>query len=158
MKKQIETAVQEIRRFSHDLRPSVLDDLGLLPALELLADDLEKLGVPTAFKVVGEARRLTPETEVMLFRIAQEATRNIYRHSEASMAGLTIEFIDSKLKMIIQDNGKGFRVPRQPGEQVIQGRMGLTGMQERARLLGGTLTLDSSPHKGTTITAEVRVK
>ena len=158
LKKQIETAVQEIRRFSHDLRPSVLDDLGLLPALELLADDLEKLGVPTAFKVVGEARRLTPETEVMLFRIAQEATRNIYRHSEASMAGLTIEFIDSKLKMIIQDNGKGFRVPRQPGEQVIQGRMGLTGMQERARLLGGTLTLDSSPHKGTTITAEVRVK
>ena len=157
LRKQIETAVQEIRRFSHDLRPSVLDDLGLLPALELLADDLEKLGIPTTFKVVGESRRLTPEAEVMLFRIAQEATRNIYRHSKASMAELTIEFVDSKLRMSIRDNGRGFNVPQQPRDQAMQGKMGMAGMHERARLLGGNLTIDSSPKKGTTILTEVRV-
>ncbi|MBU2607778.1 MAG: PAS domain S-box protein, partial [Chloroflexi bacterium] len=83
LKKQIETAVQEIRRFSNDLRPSVLDDLGLLPALELLADDLEANGIKTTFEVIGVARRLPPEVEVMLFRIAQEAVRNIRRHSQA---------------------------------------------------------------------------
>ena len=158
LKKQIETAVQEMRRFSHDLRPSVLDDLGLLPALELLADDLEKQGVVTSFKVTGETRRLTPEAEVMLFRIAQEATRNIWRHADASMAELTIEFLGPLLRMNIKDNGKGFRLSLQPiGLHGGQGKFGLTGMRERAKLLGGTLTVDSKPREGTTITVEVRV-
>jgi len=157
LKKQIETAVQEMRRFSHDLRPSVLDDLGLLPALELLADDLEKQGIVTSFKISGEARRLSPEAEVMLFRIAQEATRNIWRHSEASMAELTIEFVDSIVRMSIKDNGRGFSLPQRLSDQAIHGKLGLAGMQERARLLGGTLTLDSRPRKGTTIVVQVRV-
>jgi len=157
LKKQIETAVQEIRRFSNDLRPSVLDDLGLLPALELLADDLEKQGIVTAFKVVGEARRLSPETEVMLFRIAQEATRNVWRHSDASIAELNLEFANSRLKMCIKDNGKGFRLPQRLGDQASKGKLGLAGMQERARLLGATLHLDSKPRRGTTIVVEVKV-
>jgi len=157
LKKQIETAVQEIRRFSHDLRPSVLDDLGLLPALELLADDLEKQGIATAFKVIGEARRLTPEAEVMLFRIAQEATRNVWRHSEASIAELTLEFVNSSLKMSIMDNGRGFRLPQSLGDQASKGKLGLAGMQERARLLGATLKLKSKPRMGTTIVVEVKV-
>ncbi len=156
-KKQIEFAVQEIRRFSHDLRPSVLDDLGLLPALELLADDMEKQGVVTNFKVSGEARRLSPEAEVMLFRIAQEATRNIWRHAEASSAEVAIEFVNSRLKMIIKDNGKGFRLPHSLGDQASLGKLGLAGMQERARLLGANLRLDTKPRKGTKITVEVRI-
>ncbi|NQT74127.1 MAG: PAS domain S-box protein [Chloroflexi bacterium] len=157
LKKQIETAVQEIRRFSHDLRPSVLDDLGLLPALELLADDLEKQGIVTAFKVIGKARRLTPEAEVMLFRIAQEATRNIWRHSDAATADMTLEFINSKLRMSIKDSGKGFRLPQSLGDQASKGKLGLAGMQERARLLGATLKLKSKPRMGTTIVVEVKV-
>jgi len=156
-KKQIEFAIQEIRRFSHDLRPSVLDDLGLLPALELLADDMEKQGVVTNFKVSGEARRLSPEAEVMLFRIAQEATRNIWRHAEASSAEVAIEFVNSRLKMIIKDNGKGFRLPHSLGDQASMGKLGLAGMQERARLLGANLRLDTKPRKGTRITVEVRI-
>ncbi|MFO8010028.1 MAG: PAS domain S-box protein [Dehalococcoidia bacterium] len=157
LKKQIEAAVQEIRRFSHDLRPSVLDDLGLLPAIELLADDLEKQGISTSFKVIGEARRLAPEAEVMLFRIAQEATRNIWRHADATQADVTLEFVDSKFKMRIADNGKGFRLPQRLGDQASLGKLGLAGMQERARLLGGTMKLDSKPNKGTTILIQVRV-
>lgn len=157
LKKQIEVAVQEMRRFSHNLRPSVLDDLGLLPALELLVEDIEKEGIDTSFKVTGGVRRLSPEVEVMLFRIAQEAVRNISRHAKASAAELTIEFDDNKLRMNIKDNGCGFELLPRIGDQAGLGKLGLVGMQERARLLGGTMTLDSSPGVGTTIVIEVRV-
>jgi len=157
LKKQIETAVQEMRRFSHDLRPSVLDDLGLLPALELLADDLETNGINTTFKVVGVTRRLQPEVEVMLFRIAQEAARNIWRHSEASTAELSIEFTDGLLRISIKDNGKGFKSPHRTGDLASLGKLGLVGMQERVNFLGGVLLLKSEPGNGTQIVVEVRV-
>jgi two-component system sensor histidine kinase DegS len=156
-KKQIEVAVQEIRRFSHDLRPSVLDDLGLLPALELLADDLNKQRITTSFKVTGEARRLAPEVEVMLFRIAQEAVSNIWRHSHASAAELVIEFNNGMVKLNIKDDGSGFRLPQRVGDLAGLGKLGLAGMHERARLLGGTLTLTSDENKGTMVTVEVPV-
>ncbi len=157
LKKQIEVAVQEIRRFSHDLRPSVLDDLGLLPALELLADDTEKQGIDTSFRVIGQTRRLSPEIEVMLFRIVQEAMRNIWRHAQASVAELVIEFTDGLLRITIADNGNGFKLPQSLGDQASLGKMGLVGMQERARLLGSNLILDSKPGKGTTVVVEVSV-
>ncbi|MEO0248256.1 MAG: ATP-binding protein, partial [candidate division WOR-3 bacterium] len=130
---------------------------GLLPAIELLADDLEKQGITTTFRVRGQARRLPPEAEVMLFRIAQEATRNIWRHSEATTAELTIEFTDSRLRMTIADNGKGFLLPQRLGDQASMGKLGLAGMQERARLLGAILKIDSAPRKGTTIVVEARI-
>ncbi|MFC2035561.1 PAS domain S-box protein [Chloroflexota bacterium] len=151
LKKQIEASVKGIRRFSHDLRPSVLDDLGLLPALELLVDDLEKLGIAADFKVIGETRRLQPEVEVMLFRIAQEAVRNIWRHARASSAELSIEFSIGKLSMSIKDNGKGFKLPYRPRGLAGQGKLGLAGMNERAKLLGGTLMLQSEPGYGTVV-------
>ena len=156
-KKQVEVAVHGIRRFSHDLRPSVLDDLGLLPALELLTDDLEKQGIATSFKVIGEARRLMPEVEVMLFRIAQEATRNLWRHAKASVAELSIEFDNATVKVSINDNGSGFRLPRRPEGLASLGKLGLAGMHERARLLGGTLVLKSRQGEGTVVTVEVPV-
>jgi len=156
-KKRVEVAVQEIRRFSHDLRPSVLDDLGLLAALELLSDDLEKEGIATSFKVIGEVVRLVPEVEVMLFRIAQEAVSNIRRHSQASAAELVIEFRDAGVGLSIRDNGKGCSLPQRPGDMVSLGKLGLAGMHERARLLGGNLMLESSPGKGTMVNVEVPV-
>ena len=157
LKKQIQAAVKEIRRFSHDLRPSVLDDLGLLPALELLSDDLEKQGLCSQFQVIGQAGRLAPEVETMLFRIAQEAARNTWRHAQASTAELDIKFRDSKVSLSISDDGRGFRVPQRPGDLASWGKLGLAGMYERARLLGGTLTLKSSPGSGTKVTVEVPV-
>ena len=157
LKKQIEATVQEMRRFSHDLRPTVLDDLGLLPALELLADDLEKHEIVPEFKVIGKARRLSPEIEVMLFRIAQEAVSNIRRHAKASAAELTIEFTDSILRMSIRDNGCGFSLPQRTGDMASRGKLGLVGMYERASLLGGTLVLKSEPNKGTLMVVELHV-
>jgi len=157
LKKQIEKAVHEMRRFSHDLRPSVLDDLGLLPALELLADDLETNGINTVFKVSGVAKRLRPEVETMLFRIAQEAVRNIWRHAQASEAELSVEFNHGTLRMSITDNGKGFRLPHRPGDLATLGKLGVVGMQERAKFLGGTLTLKSEPKGGTQVLVDIRV-
>ncbi len=157
-KKQVELAVQEIRRFSRDLRPSILDDLGLLPALELLADELEQQGIATSFKVMGEARRLAPEVEVMLFRIAQEATKNIWRHAQASVAELILEFCDAKVRLSVTDNGKGFDVPQKVGGLDNSGKLGLVGMKERAKLLGGSLTLRSRLDKGSIVTVEVPVQ
>jgi PAS domain S-box-containing protein len=156
-KKQVELAVQEIRRFSRDLRPSILDDLGLLPALELLASDLEKQGIVTSFKAISEGERLRPEVEVMLFRIAQEATANIRRHAQASMAELVIEFHDSKVRLSIKDNGCGFHVPQDAGDLASSGKLGLVGMHERTKLLGGSLTLGSRLGKGTVVTVEIPI-
>ena len=157
LKKQIESAVQEIRRFSHDMRPSVLDDLGLLPALELLADDLENEGIATTFKVIGEARRLLPEVEVMVFRIAQEAVSNIRRHAKALTSELLLEFTNGVLRVSVKDDGQGFRLPRRTGDLASRGKLGLVGMRERASLLGGTLTLESEPGMGTSVVVEVHV-
>jgi signal transduction histidine kinase len=157
LKKQIEKAVHEIRRFSNDLRPSVLDDLGLLPALELLADDLETNGINTIFSVSGVAKRLRPEVETMLFRIAQEAVRNIWRHAKASKAELSVKFNHGTLRMSITDNGIGFKLPRRSGELATLGKLGVVGMQERAKFLGGTLTLKSEPNGGTQILVDIRV-
>jgi PAS domain S-box-containing protein len=156
-KKQVEVAVREIRRFSHDLRPSILDDLGLLPALELLANDLEQQEIATSFKAIGEGRRLVPEVEVMLFRIAQEATTNIRRHAQASMAELVIEFCDAKVKLSVKDNGNGFKVPPNTGDIASTGKLGLVGMHERTKLLDGKLKLESRMGKGTIVTVEIPV-
>jgi PAS domain S-box-containing protein len=154
-KKQTELAIQEMRRFARDLRPSILDDLGLLPAIDLLSDELEQRGIVTDFKVIGEAKRLSPEVEVMLFRIAQEALANIWRHAQASLAELVIEFSDTVVKLSIKDNGKGFNTPLKPGNMANSGKLGLAGMHERAKLLGGSLKLQSGPGRGTIITVEV---
>lgn len=154
-KKQIELAIQEMRRFTRDLRPSILDDLGLLPAIDLLSDELEQRGIVTSFKVIGQAKRLSPEVEVMLFRIAQEASANIWRHSQASVAELIIEFIEAGVRLSIKDNGKGFNVPLKPANMASSGKLGLAGMHERAKLLGGSLKLHSGPGRGTIVTIEV---
>jgi len=157
LQQKTDAILEGVRRFSQDLRPSVLDDLGLLPALEFLTDEITRFGIDTKVTIVGEARRLSPETELVLFRIAQEALRNIWRHSGASRAELTIEFSDTKLVIVISDNGKGFELPQRLGDLASTGKLGLAGMQERARLVGATLTLQSESGAGTTVTVEVPI-
>jgi len=157
LQQQTDALLEGVRRFSQDMRPSILDDLGLLPALELLADEMTKRGIATDIGIVGAARRLPSEAELALFRIAQEALRNVWRHSQATRAQLKIEFSDNRLVIVISDNGKGFELPQRLGDLAGTGKLGLAGMQERARLLGGKLTLHSELGKGTTIILEVPV-
>jgi len=150
------STLRGVRRFSQDLRPPILDDLGLLPALEGLAADLsEEEGIGAALEVLGDQRRLSPETELALFRIAQEALRNVRRHSQASLAMITVEFDDARTRITISDDGHGFQLPEAVGSLAQMGKLGLIGMQERAQLLGGTLTLQSELNHGTAVVVEV---
>jgi len=152
----VDGLLESVRRFSQDLRPSVIDDLGLLPALEWLVSDLQQqFGIHIGMAVLGENRRLSPDIELVLFRIAQEALRNACRHAQASQAWVTAEFGDGKITVCIRDNGKGFEVPGNVAELAQSGKLGLAGMAERARLVGGKLTLESKPGEGTTVTIEV---
>jgi PAS domain S-box-containing protein len=153
---QVDKILEGVRRFSQDLRPSVLDDLGLLPALEWLISDLEKhFDITIGMAVMGAERRFSPEVELVLFRVAQEALRNVWKHSEASRAWVTLEFDHGKTTLSVRDNGKGFKAPRNTADLTNVGKLGLAGMEERVRLVGGKLILESKPGKGTTVTVEV---
>jgi prepilin-type processing-associated H-X9-DG protein len=139
-----------VRRFSRDLRPSILDDLGLVPTLESLAVDLaEEDGIEANLSVLGTSKRLSPEVELTLFRIAQEALNNARRHARASHVEVTVAFADGSVEMSIRDDGQGFTTPARSGDLAHSGKLGLIGMNERARLLGGTLTVWSQPGRGT---------
>jgi two-component system sensor histidine kinase DegS len=105
--------------------------------------------------VLGERRHLPSETELLLFRVAQEALRNVWRHSQASQAWITLEFSPDKIKITVQDNGIGFQVPDRVGDLPAMGKLGLAGMYERAQLAGGTVAVESKLGKGTTITAMI---
>jgi two-component system sensor histidine kinase DegS len=153
---QTNNILKGVRRLSQDLRPAALDRLGLLPALEWLASNVtEYSGIATEVKVAGEEYRLSEEAAIALFRITQEALRNVWRHSGATKAEIKVEFDESKTRITISDNGKGFHLPDKPGDMAKNGKLGLTGMQERAQLVGGTLTVQSQPDKGTSITVEL---
>ena len=151
---QIRDVLREVRRFSRDLRPSILDDLGLLPALEWVTGELKKeYGVETTLEVAGDVRRLSQEAELILFRIVQEALRNIAKHAQASKAEVKVEFEKQKTQVTISDDGIGFELPESLGDLLHTGKLGLAGMQERVQLLGGSLKLKSKLSKGTTVVA-----
>jgi signal transduction histidine kinase len=154
----IDSILQGIRRFSRDLRPSVLDDLGLLPALEwLTANLMEGNEIEAELKVYGDRRRLPPEAELVLFRIVQEALNNVRRHSQASKVVTVVDFGEDGVRITVDDNGQGFEVPSRTGDLAAMGKLGLVGMHERAYLLDGTLTVRSQPREGTTVTVDVPV-
>jgi two-component system sensor histidine kinase DegS len=158
LRQQTDRILDGVRRFSQDLRPSILDDLGLVPALEWLTSDLtNQFGIAIGMGVLGSVRRFPSETELVLFRIVQEALRNVWKHSKASRAWVTAEFDDDRTTLTVTDNGKGFELPERIGDLASTGKLGLVGMQERAQLIGGTLTLQSKLGEGTTVTVEVPV-
>ena len=159
LKKLYETAeisLKGVRRFSQDLRPSILDDLGLVPALEwLIATLQDDLKVSTSFELVGDGRRLSPEIELTVFRITQEVISNIRRHSKATKVELTLDYSEDALTLIVSDNGRGFSVPERTSDLALSGKLGIIGMRERARLVGGTLIVQSEKEAGTTVTLRV---
>jgi signal transduction histidine kinase len=150
--------IQRVRRFSQDLRPSILDDLGLLPTLEELTTELNRQdGLQSEFRIIGEERRLSSEAELTLFRIAQEALNNVRKHAHAAKVVTTMEMSASAVQMIIHDDGRGFKPPTLADHPAAASRLGLIGMHERARLMNGTLVIDSAPGQGTKIIVNVPV-
>jgi|WetSurMetagenome_2_1015567.scaffolds.fasta_scaffold73812_2 PAS domain S-box-containing protein len=157
LRSQVNRGVQDIHRFIQDLLPPILDVLGFVPAVRSLMNDLEKsVGLTTELRVSGEEKRGSPEVELLLFRIVQEALNNVNKHAQASIAGVTIEFIESRVRVTISDNGRGFELLK-IYDTPRSGKLGLTGMQERTQLLGGTFQVKSMPGKGTTITVEAPI-
>jgi signal transduction histidine kinase len=155
---QLRTVLQGLRRFGQDLRPPMLDDLGLVATLRWLQGELkERSGIETDLIVDGPEQRLAPDIELMLFRIVQEALRNIEKHSSASKAEVSVRFGDGKITITVNDNGIGFELPEKIGDLSRSSKLGLLGMEERVRLLGGRLSIKSELGKGTSVTIEAPV-
>ena len=149
---EVDKIISQVRRFTQDLRPPTLDYLGLIPAVrELISQFEHQSNIKTEFKIIGEEKHFAPEAEMLVYRIIQEALNNIWRHSEAMTALVSIEFEKDGTTVKIKDDGKGFVI----GEDlrfVEAGKIGLAGMQERADLLGGNLSIQSNVGRGTLVT------
>lgn len=144
--------LQGVRRFSHDLRPIYLEDLGFIPALQMLASDAGKSdSLSVSFSVSEVVRRLPPDLELTAFRIVQEALNNVLQHAKASRASVEVRFEPKQLVLTVSDDGRGFEAPDLPDTLARDGHFGLMGIQERALLYGGTLTIYSSPGQGTDV-------
>lgn len=150
--------LSDLRRLSEALRPRILDDLGLVPALGWLADEVTRqTGVEGRLEVNGAERDLPHDHQVLLFRIAQEALANVRRHSGAKTAVVTIEFLEGRLRLTVRDDGRGFAVPGRFSDLAGMGKLGILGMHERARLLRGKLSIHSQPESGTSVVVEAPV-
>lgn len=146
-------ALEALRATAQGLRPRIIDDLGLVAALEWIAEELEKdQNIQTRVEATGMDRQLSPEAQIVLFRIAQEALNNIRKHARASMATIKVERGEDYITLTVTDNGQGFKVPGRAEEMVRAGRLGLMGMYERAWLLDGNLQIKSAPGQGTELT------
>jgi signal transduction histidine kinase/PAS domain-containing protein len=153
----VEKSVDSVHRFARELRPAVLDDLGLIPALHTFCKGLarrKKLKIHlTAF---GGIEAMAGDKRTVLYRVAQEALTNVARHARATQVKLSIVKIPGAARMEVTDNGRSF--PVRKFVVAKSKRLGLVGMKERVEMVGGTLTIESAPGRGTTIRAEIPFK
>jgi len=154
-----ERAVQTlsgIRNLALELRPSVLDHLGLSRAIEWYVKDyLGKRGLEASVDITGPKVKLSPNTETMVFRIIQEALTNVVKHARAKRVSVKLNLTDSRIGVQVEDDGQGFDVDSALSGIAGQKSLGLHGMIERATLLGGTLDIRSEPGRGTSLSIEV---
>ena len=148
--------LQETRQLIVELRPTLLDDLGLVPAIRWYARlVLEPHDVETKIAVRGDTRCLPPEIETALFRIAQESLSNVARHAEATRVRIVVRYMPDTVSLEVADDGKGFDAGVVLDPDDPTGSLGLMGIQERVFLAGGTLMIDSHPGTGTTIAVTI---
>lgn len=158
MQEMVVGLIAGLRRTIRALRPIYLEDLGLAPALQMLAQEVDAgTELTVTFESRGEPRRLAPEVELALFRIAQEALNNVVRHAEATLAQVALAFRPGSVTLTVSDDGRGFVVPESPAELAPQAHFGLLGIHERAELIGAHLLLDSHQGEGTWLQVVVPV-
>ena len=156
VRSQAEKALEALRRTAQGLRPRIIDDLGLVAAVEWIAEELEREeDITIQVTSSGIDREPSPEVQIVLFRITQEALNNIRKHASAGIVEISLRGTEDTIHLEITDNGKGFTVPVHVEDTVRDGHLGLMGMDERARLLNGTLEISSVPGKGTRILARL---
>jgi signal transduction histidine kinase len=152
--RSIDGAINSVRRIATELRPAVLDTLGLTAAIEWQAKDFQdRTGIKCKLDAMEDDIQLDDETATTVFRIFQESLTNVARHANATEVGVGVERMDGRLIMQIEDNGKGL------DPSALQGRhsLGIIGMQERVRLLNGELTIEGRDGLGTTVRVEVPI-
>lgn len=151
----VEQTLQQVRGLALALRPSMLDDLGLLSALRWLTEQTAtRHGIDVQLRALAGPERLPPDLETAVFRIVQEALTNIVRHADASHVEVVLQDDDERLVVRVSDDGKGFDVAAMQQRATQGGSMGVLGMAERATLVGATLTIDSTPGKGSSVTLQ----
>jgi len=154
-----EKTIANLRRMVRGLRPIYLEDLGLTAALEMLAKEMpDTENRSVHFTLKGEPRRLSPEVELTLYRMAQEALSNADRHANAQNIALEIEFREPEVCMGVSDDGAGFDVPDAPDEFARQGHFGLLGLTERAEMIGARLEVESRRGQGTRVQITIPIK
>ena len=154
LRELVVSTLQDVRRLAVELRPSALDDFGLVAALERLAASFaEQTGISVDFQTALADERLPEEVETALYRIVQESLTNVVKHAQARRVSILLARKDGAVKAVVEDDGQGF----DPAEQT-DGGYGLMGMRERLALLGGRLVVESGRDGGTTIAAEVPVQ
>ena len=149
-------ALEDVHRLIYDLRPSVLDDLGLAAGLRWYAETrLQPSGIRPVVMVTGDERRLPAEMETALFRIGQEAISNVAWHAQASNVLVGLDFRDGHVALEVEDDGVGFDVASLTESADQRRGWGILGMRERASLLGGTFQITSEPANGTRVKVTV---
>ncbi len=150
-------ALDKVHEMALRLRPRVLDDLGLVAALRHYVRDYEgRFCIPVDFQVLGlGSERLPSDVETALYRIVQEALINVASHAQARSVNIVLEKRWSSAVVVVEDDGRGFDAERTLGSRLQDHNLGLHGMQERAGLLGGVVTIESSPRTGTSVFAEI---
>jgi signal transduction histidine kinase len=151
----VEKSVSIVHRFARELRPAVLDDLGLIPALHsFMKNFTERTGVLTRLTAFAGVEQLDPTRRTVLFRVAQEALTNVARHARASRVEVGIEKLPDSVCMKVTDDGKSFSVERTLHANRGK-RLGLLGMRERLEMVGGSFLVESAPGNGTVIEARI---
>lgn len=156
LKQQVLTTIDDLRRISMNLRPSILDNFGLVPGIEWLVN-ASNLQNTCQFDVTleGRERELPDLAQVTLFRVTQEAIQNVHRHANARMGTVRLQFKPDCLNLSVSDDGMGFQRPERLSMYANQGKLGIIGIHQRIVSLGGSMKLDSRPHGGTLLSVTI---
>jgi signal transduction histidine kinase len=153
LRELVVSTLQDVRRLAVELRPSALDDFGLVAALERLTGSFaEQTGIVVDFQTALAEERLPEQVETAIYRIVQESLTNVVKHARARRVSILLARKEDAVKAVVEDDGQGF----DPAQET--GGSGLVGMRERLALLGGRLTVESAPDRGTTVAVEVPVR
>jgi signal transduction histidine kinase len=153
--KLVEHSVNIVHRFARELRPTVLDDLGLIPALHSYMKNFRaETGIRVSLSASAAVEEVNGDKRTVLYRVAQEALANVARHARATQAEVKFELLDGAIAMRIWDNGKGFDQGRRAHANRVS-RLGLLGMKERLEMVGGNFNIASGRGKGTTVLAQI---
>ena len=154
----LDGVIDDIRRLSRDLSPAILEDLGLQSALKYLIDGVSKhYTVSYSFEVEDLDHLFPSDAQIIIYRIFQECLTNISKHADATEVSIVVRKKDGLISLVLEDNGAGFDPAQVLGRRASGRGLGLAALDERARMLGGTLKIQSQPGSGTRLTCAIPV-